>query len=133
MTRARLDRQIAAGRSGEPATAFDLRVRQLTDARAQRRTAENLRGVVKHVDRLGDRPDYSAVALHRAAVRAGREAILGLAERLDRTAPVNVRGMVLARELVTNGATSPSTTERPSAPWLRRFGKYPTRLGRRNP
>jgi hypothetical protein len=106
-TRGKLDRQIAASRAHAPSAALELRIRQLTDARAQRRTADSLRRVVKHVDRLGNRIDYSPVPLHRAAVRTAREAILGLADRLDTAAPVNARGMVLARELVTDGATSP--------------------------
>jgi hypothetical protein len=107
MTRVKLDRQIAAGRSCEPPAALELRVRQLTSPRVQQRTAKNLRGVVEYVDRIGYRRDFSAVVINRAAVRAGREGILGLAERLERTAHVNARGMVLARELVTDGATSP--------------------------
>jgi len=38
-----------------------------------------------------------------AAVRAGREAILGLAERLQSTTPLSARGVVLARALLTDG------------------------------
>ena len=106
VTRRRLDRQIAAGHRCD-APARELRVRQLTDLRSQQAAARNLRRVVGHVDRLGAGPDLSAAVIDRAAVRANREAILGLADRLDRAGEVSPQGMVLARELITAGATSP--------------------------
>jgi hypothetical protein len=107
MSRGKLDREIVAGRSYQPAAALELRARQLTSSRAQRRAADNLRGVVEYVDRLGSRPVFSAVVICRAAVSGGREPIFGLAERLEKAAPVTARGMVLARELLTDGSTSP--------------------------
>jgi hypothetical protein len=113
MTRNRLDRQIAAGRSSRSAAERELRVRQLSSPRAQRRAAQNLHRAVEYVDRVGSRPDFSAVVTNRGAVRAGRESILGLAERLQRAAPVDARGMVLAGRLLTDGATSPLFYEAP--------------------
>jgi hypothetical protein len=107
MTRNKLDRQIAAGRPSPSAAERELRVRQLTSPRAQRRAAQNFRRTVGYVDRVGSRPNFSAVVTNRGAVRAGRESILGLAERLERAAPVNARGMVLAGRLLTDGTTSP--------------------------
>src|ERR1017187_5667867 len=56
VTRGRLDRQIAVGRTCAPAATLALRARQLSDPRTRQRTAENLRGVVAYVDRLGSRP-----------------------------------------------------------------------------
>jgi hypothetical protein len=106
VTRRRLDRQIAAGHTCD-APALDLRARQLTDLRSQQAAANSLRRVVGHVDRLGAGPDLSAAVIDRAAVRASREAILGLADRLNRAGEVSPQGMVLARELITEGATSP--------------------------
>jgi hypothetical protein len=107
MTRSRLDRQIAAGNPSPSAAERELRARQLTSPRAQRRAAQNLRRTVRYVDRVGSRPNFSAVVTNRGAVRAGRESILGLAERLETAAPVNARGMVLAGRLLTDGTTSP--------------------------
>jgi hypothetical protein len=106
VTRRRLDRQIVAGH-GCDAAALELRVRQLTNLGSQQAAARSLRRVVGHVDRLGAGPDLSAAVIDRAAVRASREAILGLADRLDRAGEVSPRGMLLARELITQGATSP--------------------------
>jgi hypothetical protein len=70
---------------------------------AQRR----LRQVVSHVDAVGHGPDFSAVVVDRRAVRTSREALLGLADRLDRADDVSARGMVLVAELLTDGAASP--------------------------
>jgi hypothetical protein len=106
VSRRRLDRQIVAGHTCD-APALELRVRQLTNLRSQQAAARNLRRVVGRVDRLGAGPDLSAAVIDRAAVRASREAILGLADRLDRAGEVSPRGMILARELITEGTTSP--------------------------
>ena len=53
------------------------------------------------------RTGLSAVVIDRVAVRVSREAILGLADRLGQASQVSSWGMVLARELVTDGASSP--------------------------
>lgn len=45
----------------------------------------------------------TAVVINRAAVRADREAVLGLAERLESAGPVTPRGMVLVQRLLTEG------------------------------
>lgn len=107
LSRRRLDRQIAAGHARADVRALELRARQLTHPRSQQMVASSLRQVVGHVDRLGAGPDLSAVVIDRATVRASREAILGLADRLGQASQVSSWGMVLARELVTDGATSP--------------------------
>jgi hypothetical protein len=76
----------------------------LSDPRTRQRLARSLRGIVAYADRVEGRPLFSAVVIDRAAVRADREAILGLAEAED---PVNPRGIVLARRLLTDGIDSP--------------------------
>jgi hypothetical protein len=45
----------------------------------------------------------SPVVIEPGAVRAGRQAILRLAQQLDGTAPVSPGGVVLARALLTDG------------------------------
>jgi hypothetical protein len=50
---------------------------------------------------------FTAVVLERGMVRAGREAILGLAERLEGTEPVCPTGIVRTIELLTDGRISP--------------------------
>ena len=107
VTRTRLDRQLAAGHPCESTAALALRSYQLTNARARQLVARDLRGLVEFVDRAASGRLISAVVIDRAAVRAGREAILGLAERLEGTGPVTPRGMALVRMLLTDGVSSP--------------------------
>jgi hypothetical protein len=102
-----LDREIAAGCSCESSAMLNLRARQLIRRRARRGLARSLRDVVAYVDRDGSRRAFSTVAIRRGAVRADREAILGLAERLEAAAPVSARGMALASALLTDGVGSP--------------------------
>jgi hypothetical protein len=106
-TRGRLDRQIAAGWRGESSEALALRGRQLIHPRCRRRVARDLRGTVKYADRNGSGPVISAVVINRAAVRDGRGAILGLAERLAGPNPVSPRGVVLARTLLSDVFDNP--------------------------
>jgi hypothetical protein len=103
ITRGRLDRQIAAGRRCDASAELALRARQLTDPRSQQETARNLRRIIDYVDRRGSRPIITSVVIERRAVRYGRLAILELAEQLERAAPVNPRGIVLARAFITDG------------------------------
>ncbi|MGA2320677.1 MAG: hypothetical protein ABSG95_08020 [Solirubrobacteraceae bacterium] len=102
-TRWRLDRRIAAGSAQESTPALSLRARQLTSPRTRQQIARELRGIVDYVDRAGSAWIFSAVVIERAAVRAGRQAILGLAERLEGAAPVSPRGVARAQVLLTDG------------------------------
>jgi len=86
---------------------LNLRARQLVCRRARRGLARSLRDVVAYVDDDGSRRAFSTVAIRRGAVRADREAIVGLAERLETAAPVSAGGMVLASALLTDGVGSP--------------------------
>jgi hypothetical protein len=104
LIRIKLDRAIADERPSEATRALALRVQQLTAHTTRRRVASELRAIVEYVDRNDSvSPRLTAVMIEPAAVRAGREAILGLADRLQSTAPVSARGVVLARALLTDG------------------------------
>lgn len=92
LTRGRLDRQLASGRLCESTAALALRARQLGDPRKRREVARDLCGIVDYVDRVGASRVISAVVIDRRAVRDGRPAILGLAQRLEDAAPVSFRG-----------------------------------------
>jgi hypothetical protein len=104
-TRGKLDREIVGGCAGAPADALALRVSQLTDRSTRREIARELRRVVEYVERHGSAPVLSCVVVESGAVRAGREAILGLAERLEADAQVRAAGVVLARALLTDGVS----------------------------
>jgi len=104
LTRVKLDRTIADESSHEATPALALRAEQLTGRRTRRRIASKLRAVVEYAERNDSvSPRLSAVMIEPAAVRAGREAILGLADRLQSTAPLSARGVVLSRALLTDG------------------------------
>jgi hypothetical protein len=107
LSRPWLDREIADGGLHELHPALALRARQLIEPRTRRRAARNLRDIVKYVDRAGAGRIISAVVIERTAVRVGREAILGLAERLEGTAPVSPRGVARVQILLTDGRDSP--------------------------
>jgi hypothetical protein len=107
LTRAKLDREIARGRSPEATPGHRLRARQLTEPGTRRRAAGSLRGIVEYADRCPQARMFSAVVVECAAVRSGREAILGLAERLEGPAPVSARGLARIHTLLTDGLGSP--------------------------
>ena len=103
VTRGALDRQIAVGRPYESTPALALRARQLTDARTRQQIARSLRGIVDHADDRASHRVISASVVEPAAVRRARHPILGLAERLEGTAPVNPAGVARAQVLLTDG------------------------------
>ena len=107
LSRPRLDREIADRGVHELSPALALRAQQLVEPRTRRGAARNLRDIVKFVDRAGMGRISSAVVIERRAVRIGREAILGLAERLEGAAPVSPRGVARVQILLTDGRDSP--------------------------
>jgi hypothetical protein len=105
LTRRQLDRQIAAGYSCDAAAELMLRAKHLTSPRTQRQIARNLRGVIHYVGRTKSHRGISSVVIIPRAVRTGRRAISELAAQLERAAPVNPRGIVLAQSLLTEGVS----------------------------
>jgi hypothetical protein len=103
LSRGRLDRQLAAGRPHDAAPELILRAKHLTNPRTQRDIARNLRGIVHYVDRQESSKGTSFVLITPGAVGGGRTAICELVEQLERAAPVNPRGIVLAQALLTDG------------------------------
>jgi hypothetical protein len=105
LTRGSLDRQIARGVALADTPALTLRAHQLAAESARRSLAADLRHVVSYAERVESRTPLSAVMLEPARVRAGRGAILRLAERLEQDAPVSPQGVALARVLLTDAAS----------------------------
>ncbi|MGD0453244.1 MAG: hypothetical protein ABSB69_06575 [Solirubrobacteraceae bacterium] len=103
VARGALDRQIAAGRPHESTPALALRARQLTDPRTRQQIARSLRGIVDYADYRASHRVISASVVEPAAVRRARHPILGLAERLEGTVPVNPAGVARAQVLLTDG------------------------------
>jgi hypothetical protein len=101
VTRGRLDRQIADGRPCESTPALALRAHQLTHTEYRRELARELRGVVRSC------PALSTTVIDRARPTRGREALLGLADGLERPGSVSARGVALTQALLTDGVGSP--------------------------
>ena len=105
-TRGTLDRRIARGLALDTTPACALRAQQLGAAPTRSELAADLRSVVRYAERVESRtPRLSAVMLEPPRVRAGRGAILRLAERLEQQAPVSPQGVALARVLLTDAAS----------------------------
>jgi hypothetical protein len=103
LTRAALDRQIAAGRPYRSTAALALRASQLTELRTRRQIARSLRNVLEYADYRVTHRGISSVVVEPAAVRAARHAILGLAERLERPEAVSPVGVARAQQMLTDG------------------------------
>jgi hypothetical protein len=101
--RSRLDHQIALGRSCRGSDELTLRARELCGSRSQHALARNLRRIVVNAERLSARRAITSVVIDAPAVLGDRRAVLALAERFERAAPVNARGVALARQLLGDG------------------------------
>jgi hypothetical protein len=80
-----------------------MRAEQLADPVVHRRLARALRGVVGDLDRPPVSAIQAAVPVRHTALMPWREALLGLAERLEGPGPVNPRGVARLRVLLTDG------------------------------
>lgn len=101
--RSRLDRELADGRAADVSVDRALRAQQLVDSRTRRGFARSLRRLVAAAERppalIG-----SAVPVRRDAIQPWREGLLGLADRLERSGPINPCGVARVVALVTDGA-----------------------------
>lgn len=96
-----LDRQLAAGTPPESSAALTLRARKLLRPTERKRMARGLRGLVRQAQRPPSVP--AGVPLARRQVLRAAPQIDRLADRLDRAEPLDVRGLALARLLITDG------------------------------
>lgn len=98
--RRRLDRELADGCGRAESVARALRAAQLATPQSRRHVAESLRRAAA----AGTRVDARMGAPLRPPAGRWREALFGLAERLEQPVSVNVRGIARARRLLTDGA-----------------------------
>lgn len=101
--RARLDRQLADGLAPEAFHDRALRAAQLAAMPTRRRVARSLRRLVEHAETPAGPLLGPAVPVRRRSVLAWREALLGLAERLEQPVPVDPCGVARALVLLTDG------------------------------
>jgi hypothetical protein len=98
-----LDDQLAGGADPMASNELSLRVGQLSSARSRRRFVCALRGAVDLADRPFDPLRMGAPLIRRAEVRANRELLLELAERLRAGGPLGVEGLASTSLLVGDG------------------------------
>jgi hypothetical protein len=109
--RDRLDHELADGLhpaeldERDPADLNEraLRARQLATPRARRGAARSLRQVVRSAEEPLAAMFSAAVPVSRRAVLPWREALLGLADRLEQPGPVNPCGVARLLVLLTDG------------------------------
>src|SRR5215469_16404634 len=99
--RARLDRQLADGLAAEAFHDRALRATQLAGMPTRRQVARSLRRLVENAERPTGVVVSAAVPVRRRSVLAWREALLGLAERLEQPVPLDPCGVARALILLT--------------------------------
>ena len=92
-----LDGLLARGADPMDSDELSLRVGQLGSARSRARLACALRGAVELADRQPEPFGMPRSQIRRAEIRASRELLLELAERVDSRGPVGVEGLALSR------------------------------------
>jgi hypothetical protein len=97
----RLDRELAQGLGCVGSDARRLRALQLATPRHRRRLARSIRRIAESDPRRVS-PFFPAISI-RPEATPWREALAGLAERLQSPAPVNACGIARAIELVSDG------------------------------
>lgn len=99
-----LDRTLAAGRAPGASADCALRASQLVDPVTRRRLARSLRRVVADSERRVATVLSSAIPAAPGPVFGWREALLGIADRLERNGQVNPCGVARVMVLLTDGA-----------------------------
>ncbi len=103
--RASLDRQLSDGVAAASAEDRALRARQLEDSKTRRRLASALRGVIADSELPAVARMCCAVPVSRRAVLPWRQALLGVAERLESGDPVDPCGVARVMVLITDGCS----------------------------
>jgi hypothetical protein len=98
-----LDDQLARGADPMQSNELSLRVGQLSSERSRRRFVCALRGAVELADTPFDPLWMGPPLIRRAEVRANRELLLELADRLRGSGPLGVQGLALTSLLVGDG------------------------------
>jgi hypothetical protein len=95
-----LDAQLVRGADPMQSNELSLRVGQLSSERSRRRFVCALRGAVQLADSPSDPLRMGPPLIRRAEVRANRELLLELADRLEAGGPLGVEGLATTSLLV---------------------------------
>ena len=102
--RGRLDRQLADGLAPETLHDRAVRATQLARMRTRRQVARSLRRLVADAEMPAHPLLRSAAPVDRRSVLPWREALLGLADRLEQPVRLDPCGVARALVLLTDGA-----------------------------
>lgn len=100
-----LDDQLARGADPMDSNELSLRLGQLSSERSRQRFACALRGAVDLADRPFDPLRMGAPLIRRAEVRANRELLLELAERVTADGLLGVEGLAITSLLLGDGSS----------------------------
>jgi hypothetical protein len=103
LRRRRIDRELADGRGLRLSEAHALRAVQLTSEVNRRLLARSLREVVAAADSPRAEWFGSTALLDRDVAAAGRDGLIGLAQRLEQSGPLGPCGIARARVLASDG------------------------------
>ena len=103
LRRARIDRDLAEARISDHSDEHILRAAQLTSAANRRDAARSLHEVVDFAENPRAELLSSTALLEREAVLPSRDALMGLAARLEHSGPVGACGVARARALMSDG------------------------------
>jgi len=103
--RTALDRQLAQGLAADAFEERALRARQLEDGETRRRLARALRSLIADSELPAVARMCSAVPVSRRAVLPWCQALLGMAERLEREDPIDPCGIARVMVLITDGCS----------------------------
>ena len=110
-----LDAQLARGADPIQSNELSLRAGQLGSAKNRRRIACALRGLVGLAERGAYPIALAPPPIRRTDVRANRELLLELADRLCSSEPAGAQGLAIASRLISD-RTSPLYSARSDSP-----------------
>jgi hypothetical protein len=110
-----LDAQLARGADPIQSSELSLRAGQLGSAKNRRRMACAFRGLVGLAERGAYPIALAAPPIRRTDVRANRELLLELADRLCSSEPAGAQGLAIASRLISD-RTSPLYSARSDRP-----------------
>ena len=100
-----LDGLLARGADPMDSDELSLRVGQLGSARSRARLACALRGAVELAERQPEPFSVTRSQIRRTEIRANRELLLELADRVGSSGPVGVDGLGMTSLLIGDGAS----------------------------
>jgi hypothetical protein len=103
--RGRLTRKLAEGADPASSAELTLRAAQLTSERQSQELVRTLDRAIREA--RSPHPQAPVVVISRRAVLGAEDALEAMIARLSYPEPVQVQGMAIAEEMITDGVQSP--------------------------